>query len=132
MSTLEIIQDILAAKFALDRAKLTPEAELSKLGIDSLAVLELLFDIEDRFGLKIKDDMPSSLMTLQDVVLYIDALLRQRQGQEPAVVLSPLECPCVGSLLPGWEWRPPWATVWMSSLRISRPGVPGFASCRRP
>ena len=32
MSTLEIIQDILAAKFALDRAKLTPEAELSKLG----------------------------------------------------------------------------------------------------
>lgn len=91
MSTLEIIQDILAQKFALDRAKLTPEAELSQLGIDSLAVLELLFDIEDRFGLKIKDDMPSSLMTLQDVVLYIDALLLQRQAQEPAVTLSSLE-----------------------------------------
>lgn len=91
MSTLEIIQDILAAKFALDRAKLTPEAELSKLGIDSLAVLELLFDIEDRFRLKIKEDVPGSLMTLQDVVLYIDALLLQRQAQEPAVTLSSLE-----------------------------------------
>ena len=91
MSTLEIIQDILAAKFALDRAKLTPEAELSKLGIDSLAVLELLFDIEDRFRLKIKEDVPGSLMTLQDVVLYIDVVLLQRQAQEPAVTLSSLE-----------------------------------------
>jgi acyl carrier protein len=91
MSTLEIIQDILAQKFALDRAKLTPEAELSQLGIDSLAVLELLFDIEDRFGLKIKDDMPSSLMTLQDVVLYIDALLAQRQAPKPAAALGSLE-----------------------------------------
>ena len=91
MSTLEIIQDILAAKFALDRAKLTPEAELSKLGIDSLAVLELLFDIEDRFRLKIKEDVPGSLMTLQDVVLYIDVLLLQRQAQEPSVTLSSLE-----------------------------------------
>jgi acyl carrier protein len=91
MSTLEIIQDILTAKFDLDRAKLTPEAELSQLGIDSLAVLELLFDVEDRFGLKIKDDVPSSLLTLQDVVLYIDALLTQRRAQEAASALSPLE-----------------------------------------
>jgi acyl carrier protein len=91
MSTLEIIQDILAKKFALDPAKLTPEAQLSQLGIDSLAVLELLFDIEDRFSLKIKDDMPGSLMTLQDVVLYIDALLAQRQAQTPAAALSPQE-----------------------------------------
>jgi acyl carrier protein len=91
MSTLEIIQDILTGKFGLNRAKLTPEAELSQLGIDSLAVLELLFDIEDRFGLKIKDDMPNSLLTLQDVVLYIDALLMQRQAQKAAAALSPLE-----------------------------------------
>jgi acyl carrier protein len=91
MSTLETIQDILTGKFDLDRAKLTPEAELSQLGIDSLAVLELLFDIEDRFGLKIKEDTPSSLLTLQDVVLYIDALLTQRQAQESAAAVSPLE-----------------------------------------
>jgi acyl carrier protein len=91
MSTLEIVQDILTTKFNLDRAKLTPEAELSRLDIDSLAVLELLFDIEDRFGLKIKDDVPSSLLTLQDVVVYIDGLLNQRRAQETAVALSPPE-----------------------------------------
>lgn len=91
MNTLESIQEILTARFALERARLTPDAELSQLGIDSLAVLELLFDIEDRFGLKIKDDMPSSLLTLQDVVLYIDGLLTLRQAQSPAVALSPVE-----------------------------------------
>jgi acyl carrier protein len=91
MSTLEIIQDILVGKFALDRAKLTPDAGLDRLGIDSLAVLELLFDIEDRFGLKIKEDTPESLVTLQDVVLYIDSLLTKRQAQEPVVALSPPE-----------------------------------------
>jgi acyl carrier protein len=91
MSTLDIIQDILIAKFAVDRAMLTPEATLDRLGIDSLAVLELLFDIEDRFGLKIKEDTPDSLKTIQDVVLYIDSLLAKRQTQEPLAAVGPLE-----------------------------------------
>ena len=89
MSTLEIVQDILTTRFDLDRAKLTPQAQLSQLDIDSLAVLELLFDIEDRFGLKIKDDVPSSLLTLQDVVSYIDGLLAQRGAQESPPAGSP-------------------------------------------
>ena len=88
MNTLEIIQDILVEKFALDRAVLTPDATLDRLGIDSLAVLELLFDIEDRFGLKIKEDTPSTLTTLEDVVVYIDALLMKRQAQASDAVLS--------------------------------------------
>ena len=88
MNTLEIIQDILVEKFALDRAVLTPDATLDRLGIDSLAVLELLFDIEDRFGLKIKEDTPSTLRTLEDVVVYIDALLMKRQAQASDAVLS--------------------------------------------
>ena len=43
MSTFETIQDILVSKFALDRSALTPDAGLDTLGIDSLAVLEMLF-----------------------------------------------------------------------------------------
>jgi acyl carrier protein len=88
MSTLETIQDILVTKFALDRTKLTPDAGLDTLGIDSLAVLEVLFEIEDRFGLKIKEDTPDSLATIQDVVLYIDSLLMKRQASESTVAPS--------------------------------------------
>jgi acyl carrier protein len=75
MSTLETLQDILVSEFKLTREQLTPEAQLSQLGVDSLDVLELMFKIEDRFGLKIKDDIPTSLLTLGDVVGYIDGLL---------------------------------------------------------
>lgn len=91
MSTLETIQDILVDKFALDRATLTPDVALDRLGIDSLAVLEMLFDIEDRFGLKIKEDTPKSFATLQDVVVYIDSLVLKQQAQAGVAALSPPE-----------------------------------------
>lgn len=65
-------------EFKLQRAQLGPDAQLAELGVDSLSVLELMFKIEDRFGLKIKDDVPTSLVTVHDVVNYVDGLLEQR------------------------------------------------------
>lgn len=82
MNTLETLQGLLIEEFNLNREQLTPDTKLAQLGVDSLALLELLFKIEDRFGLKIKDDAPTSLVTLNDVVVYIDSLLA-RPMQEP-------------------------------------------------
>lgn len=91
MNTLETLQGILIEEFNLSREQLAPNAELAQLGVDSLALLELMFKIEDRFGLKIKDDVPSSLVTLNDVVVYIDSLLAQpTQGRTTGVVESSL------------------------------------------
>lgn len=75
MSTLEALQEILIKEFSLTRVQLTPDVELTGLGIDSLEVIDLMFKIEDRFGLQIKDDVPTTLVTLNDVVLYVDGLL---------------------------------------------------------
>jgi acyl carrier protein len=80
MSTLETLQDILIDEFALTREQLTPHAELNALGVDSLDLLELMFKIEDRYKLAIRDDVPTTLSTVNDVVLYIDGLLG-RQGK---------------------------------------------------
>jgi acyl carrier protein len=80
MSTLETLQDILIDEFALTREQLTPDAELNALGVDSLDLLELMFKIEDRYKLAIRDDVPTTLSTVNDVVLYIDGLLG-RQGK---------------------------------------------------
>jgi acyl carrier protein len=77
MSTLETLQDILVREFNLTREKLAPDAELSTLGVDSLDLLELMFKIEDNFAVKIGDDTPTNLMTVGDVVAYIDGLLAQ-------------------------------------------------------
>ena len=79
MSTLTVLQDVLVDEFSLRREQLEPDVELRQLGLDSLAVLEIMFKIEDRFGLNIKDDVPA-FTTLNDVVEYIDTLLARKPG----------------------------------------------------
>jgi acyl carrier protein len=83
MSTLEILREILVKDFALDGAQITPEADLSQLGVDSLSLIDFVFKIEDRFELQIKDDMPTNLVTLSDVAEYVDRLIaEQAQSSE--------------------------------------------------
>jgi acyl carrier protein len=78
MTTLAILQDLLIQEFDLTREQVAPEADLSGLGIDSLDMLELMFKIEDRYQLAIREDIPSNLQTVQDVVAYIDGLVARR------------------------------------------------------
>jgi acyl carrier protein len=75
MSTLDQLVEILHRDYGVAREALRPEATLVTLGLDSLSVLELMFKIEDRFGVKINDDTPTDLVTVGDVVRYIDDLL---------------------------------------------------------
>ena len=75
MSTLDTLQDILVRDYGLMRDRLSPDAVLDTLGMDSLSLLELMFKIEDGFHVKIPGDPPSGLRTIQDVVVYIDGLV---------------------------------------------------------
>jgi acyl carrier protein len=72
MSTLETLQDILVREHKLSREQLLPDAPLSSLGIDSLGVIELMFQIEDRLGITLSDDNSTNFTTIDDVVRYID------------------------------------------------------------
>ena len=75
MNTLDTLVDILARDYCVAREQITAEATLETLGLDSLSVLELMFKIEDRYKVKITDDPPTDLLTVSDVVRYIDSLL---------------------------------------------------------
>jgi acyl carrier protein len=79
MSTLQTLQDILVKDYGLVRDQISPGAVLTTLGLDSLSVLELMFKIEDNFHLKIGDDTPTDLVTIGDVVRYIDGLLSLKE-----------------------------------------------------
>jgi acyl carrier protein len=46
------------------------------LGIDSLAVAELMYEIEDTFGTTLEDTEPTTLVTVRDAV---DAIARELQ-----------------------------------------------------
>jgi acyl carrier protein len=38
---------------------LTSETRLDNIGLDSMSMLELIFDIEDKYGVHLPDDMPT-------------------------------------------------------------------------
>jgi acyl carrier protein len=77
MSTLDTLADILTRDYCIAREQIGPEATLKTLGLDSLSLLELMFKIEDRYKVKITGDTPTDLVTVSDVVRYIDSLLAE-------------------------------------------------------
>lgn len=61
-----------------EASELTEHTELvADLGIDSLGVMEVVADIEDRFGMTIGDSELREVSTLGDVVQAIETRLRQ-------------------------------------------------------
>lgn len=84
MSTLDTLTDILVRDYGVAREQVTSDATLATLRIDSLSLLELMFKIEDRYGVKITEDPPTDLVTVNDIVGYIDGLIARRPKSRAA------------------------------------------------
>lgn len=82
MTTTARIIAMLVKDFQVDPDRLSPVARLEDIGIDSIGVAELLFNIEDEFHLKLPD-VPLDLATFGDVVRYVDEQIGA-QHAEPA------------------------------------------------
>lgn len=82
MTTLQRLQDLLVKRFDLERKDLDPAASLEQLGLDSMGTIDLMFQVEDEFGVTFPRDA-NALKTVQDVVDCIDCLLA-----DPAAVDS--------------------------------------------
>lgn len=80
MTTLERLQTLLAQHCAVPPSKLGADVSLESLGIDSLGVIELVFDVEKAFGVQFDSDASASLRTVGDVAAHIDQLLAARGG----------------------------------------------------
>ena len=78
-NTLETLRGILARDYKIAPELLTPESLLEELGVDSLGVAELLFNIEDEFSITVPPE-PVTLATLGDVVGYIDGLIQAQSS----------------------------------------------------
>jgi acyl carrier protein len=88
-TTFDRLRAILAKDYHLASERLTPDAPLDSLGIDSLGTVELLWKVEETFGIKLPPE-PVDLPTLGDVVRYIDDLVAaQAAGAIPAVADAP-------------------------------------------
>jgi acyl carrier protein len=63
--------NLIANEAILDRQKLKREATLDDLGISSLDVITLLFELEDKYGVAIEEgDMPP-MTTLGELVDFL-------------------------------------------------------------
>ena len=63
--------DMIAEEAIIDRKTLAREATLSDLGISSLDVITLLFELEEKFGVVIEEsDMPA-MTTLGEMVDFL-------------------------------------------------------------
>lgn len=55
-ATFETISTILENDFQIDRSEIRPDRPLGDLGLDSLALMEFVFAVEDAFHLRIPED----------------------------------------------------------------------------
>jgi acyl carrier protein len=83
-STLKELQDLIQEKYGLDVSQVDPHASLRASGVDSLALVEFIFDVEDRMGLTVPDDNPN-MDTLAELAAAID---RVRAKNVPPVQAS--------------------------------------------
>lgn len=77
MSSLPIIQRMMVEQFDLKLEDLTPDATLESLGLDSLSVIEFMFNLEDELKIKMSDERVD-IKTLQDVTNLVDSLIAEQ------------------------------------------------------
>jgi acyl carrier protein len=86
VDTIDRLDALLVKEFAMEPARLVPEARLEDLDIDSLRMIEIAFAVEDAFGVKI-DEEPAQLMarirTLGDFARYVEGLAAGAGAPQP-------------------------------------------------
>jgi acyl carrier protein len=79
MNTIEQLTQLLNDKFDIDKSSLQPDLPLAEYGLDSLALAELLFTIEEEFDIKFPD-RPENINTLTELAAAIDELRLSQQA----------------------------------------------------
>jgi acyl carrier protein len=82
-TTFERLQALLHKDFGIPPEKLQRDARLEDLEIDSLRMIEIVFSVEEVFGITVpaeQAELKSRIATFGDLVDYIDSLVAQKSG----------------------------------------------------
>lgn len=72
MATLDTVKEVLESNLDIDPENVTENATFEDLGIDSLDMVELICDLEEKCSVDFGE--PEGLTTVGDLVEYIDNL----------------------------------------------------------
>lgn len=74
MNSLALIREFLDERLGVASEKIVSDALLVDLGVDSLMMLELMFAFEDRFGIKVPNELENP-NSVGDMVAAMDGLI---------------------------------------------------------
>lgn len=72
MATIDIVRDVLVENQDLDPEAITEDAVIEDLGIDSLDMVELICDLEEKCDIEFGE--PEGIETVGQLVAHIDSL----------------------------------------------------------
>ena len=71
------IVELLVEKYGVEKDRISPDAAMSNLGLDSLSVAELVFDIEDLFEIQI-DPEDAEFSSLGEAIALVDRYIEAK------------------------------------------------------
>jgi acyl carrier protein len=78
-TTFETMKRIIVKDYELAPERLMPDTPLADIELDSLAITELIFALEDEFNVTAKTN-GQGMQTLGDIATYIDQLIAERDA----------------------------------------------------
>jgi acyl carrier protein len=73
-----LVREFLAERFDIPQGKMTTDVGLRELGLDSIMMLDVMLEVEDRLGIKLHDlSMPAN-PKIQDIVELIQRNLASK------------------------------------------------------
>jgi acyl carrier protein len=78
MDSIGLIRDFLKDRLGVAPENVVPGALLADLGVDSLMMLELMFEFEDRFDIKLSSDLKSP-RSVGEMVTLMDGLIASQK-----------------------------------------------------
>jgi acyl carrier protein len=86
-STFDTLTSVLIEQFQVDAGAVSPQATLDQLGLDSLALMEFVFAVEDRFDVRIPEDRldpRQAGVTLEHLAQLLDEAVAARPSRDAA------------------------------------------------
>ncbi|MBL1260742.1 MAG: acyl carrier protein [Thiotrichaceae bacterium] len=74
MNSLPTIQRLMVEQFDLKLEDLSPDAQLDSLGLDSLSVIEFMFELEDELNITLANER-IELLSIGDVASFVDNII---------------------------------------------------------
>ena len=77
MDVFEKVKNIIVSEISCDESLVTMEARLREdLGADSIDAVQIVMEVEDEFKITVDDSQAESMVTVGDVVKYIENNLK--------------------------------------------------------